>query len=287
MLTMLSLSSPNNVRHRITALSSVPESPPSPTSNKLTVTAMDNSDATKVSRNVPSTDRLTPPAKCTNEPCGVVQVKPTDKVELDPKHRSIREIIVVGSVVSIWFLLSVTISNINKWIFTQHNFQYPLFLSAWQMMIAYLMNAILLYFTPLKRYHTPVTGSVKKQIIVLSLIFSVALAFGNVGLKYLYVSFAKMLYATAPAVTVFLSRAVSGAHYSQGTYTSLIPLCCGTILCAVGEGRSFHWVGFICTAVSVVLAGLKSILQGERKILLLLDYSHHPIGKLLLLYYLF
>lgn len=176
--------------------------------------------------------------------------------------KSSTEIILIGCIVTLWLVLGITINTINKWIFNEFNFKFPLFLASVQMVLSFCTNTVLLNLTPLKRFNTPTSWTMKKQIFILSMVFSSALAFGNIGLKYIYVSFHKMLYATTPAVTVFLTSAISGKLHCKGTYASLIPLCCGTMLCVFGEGNSFHWIGFMCTTVSVVLAGLKSILQG-------------------------
>ncbi|XP_064619185.1 uncharacterized protein LOC135482766 [Lineus longissimus] len=161
-----------------------------------------------------------------------------------------------------WFILGISISNLNKFILTSFEFNFPIALTAIQMLTSFCINHFLLTMTPLRIYNTPLPGKVMGQIYILSALFSGSIALGNVGLKYLYVSFAKMIMATSPAVTVVLAKCMTGIQLTQSTYTSLIPLCGGTILCAVGE-VNFHWAGFAAMIGSTVLRAFRSLFEGR------------------------
>jgi solute carrier family 35 protein E4 len=160
-----------------------------------------------------------------------------------------------------WFILGISISNLNKYILTSFQFNFPIALTTIQMLTSFCLNHVLLTLTPLRRFNQQLPSNVIWQIYILSALFSGSIALGNIGLKYLYVSFAKMIMATSPAVTVVLAKCMTGIHLTQGTYTSLIPLCGGTILCAVGE-VNFHWTGFAAMIGSTVLKAFRSLFEG-------------------------
>ncbi|XP_019614659.1 PREDICTED: probable sugar phosphate/phosphate translocator At5g04160 isoform X1 [Branchiostoma belcheri] len=177
-----------------------------------------------------------------------------------------------------WFALGVGMANVNKWILSHHSFPYPLFLTTLHMLASFLVDYFVIRFTDLgAAYGDPETRlklpkQLEKKILILSVVFSTSVALGNVGLNYLYVSFTKMIAATAPLFTIILARVLMGVRFpvirdvvcnrpSKYVYCSMVPICMGALLNTVGE-VNFHMLGFMATLLSTILRAAKSILQG-------------------------
>ncbi|CAH1233147.1 SLC35E4 [Branchiostoma lanceolatum] len=166
-----------------------------------------------------------------------------------------------------WFALGIGMTNVNKWILSHHSFPYPLFLTTLHMLASFLVDYVVIRFTDLgaaygepdKRLQLP--KQLERKILILSVVFSTSVALGNVGLNYLYVSFTKMIAATAPLFTIILARVLMGVRPSKYVYCSMVPICMGALLNTVGE-VNFHMLGFIATLLSTILRAAKSILQG-------------------------
>ncbi|XP_071944082.1 uncharacterized protein [Antedon mediterranea] len=164
-----------------------------------------------------------------------------------------------------WLFLSVTLGNLNKWIFANHNFNYPLFLTTLHVLTTYIVIHVALHKTSLgvayddQWKNLPTVQGNKIQ--VLSVMFAASIALGNVAIQYLYISFAKMIFALTPLTTVLVSRLLLCKTHNNYTYIALIPICLGSILCTLGE-VNFSAVGFLVAILSTFLRSLKSLLQG-------------------------
>lgn len=167
-----------------------------------------------------------------------------------------------------WLAMSIGLSNINRWIFVNYPFDYPILLTTLHVLSAFLFGSYVIRFTPMgaafgegsERLKLP--PSLYGKVFILSIVFSASIACGNIALRYLYVSFVKMISATTPLVTVVLYRMMFNRNFDFFVNSSMVPLCFGSMLCTVGE-VNFSALGFIAALMSTVLRGLKSILQGE------------------------
>ncbi|XP_022101072.1 UDP-URONIC ACID TRANSPORTER 1-like [Acanthaster planci] len=170
-------------------------------------------------------------------------------------------------VMSGWILASIGLSNINKWLFNEERFSYPVFLTTLHMLSACLFGSVVLRYTPLgaafgegnARLQLP--PGLTLRILVLSVVFTSAVTLGNIALRHLYISFLKMVFALSPLVTVLLSRALFQRPVNNYVYMSMVPLCFGSMLCITGE-VNFNVYGFLAAVGATILRALKSLLQG-------------------------
>mmetsp|Transcript_8431 Transcript_8431/g.24711 ORF Transcript_8431/g.24711 Transcript_8431/m.24711 type:complete len:233 (-) Transcript_8431:62-760(-) len=95
----------------------------------------------------------------------------------------------------------------------------------------------------------------------LSVAFCFSVFCGNMALQFVFVSFAQMVGAASPLVTLVLSKVISTKEYSALAYFSMLPMCGGVMLCVKGE-LNYSSVGLALLISSSVLRGVKSIMQG-------------------------
>lgn len=185
-----------------------------------------------------------------------------------------------ASCVCAWFLLNMTIANLNKWIFHQYAFHQPALLTFLHMAACWVLGraAMAFCFKPTLAARHP-SAHVRRSIRSLSVVFVVSVASSNAALKYIHVSFSQSIGATAPMWTVLLSVLITGKAYPLRVYGALLMVSLGMLLCTTGE-VNFHPLGFALVLVGVVTRALKSIVQG-----LLLSSADERLDSISLLYH--
>ncbi|XP_071848243.1 uncharacterized protein [Apostichopus japonicus] len=169
--------------------------------------------------------------------------------------------------VSGWTVMSISLSNINKWIFQNHPFNYPIFLTSLHLLSTLIFCSTFFKLTAMGRSikenfdQNPISGQVSWNILLLSFIFSISIACGNIAVQFLYISFLKMIFAMTPLATLILSRVFLKQSSELVTYLSLIPICVGCVMCTVGE-INFNLIGFLMALVATLLRAVRSVLQG-------------------------
>jgi len=162
-------------------------------------------------------------------------------------------------VVAAWFVLNMTIANLNKWIFHRYPFNYPATLTGCHMIACYGLSAATMRARGLEPRR--LTPQARRSVLRLSLVFVVSVAAGNAALSYIHVSFAQAIGATAPLWTVLLSVVLTRRSYPPLVYVSLGLICLGMLLTVRGE-VNFHPIGFALVLTATLTRALKSILQG-------------------------
>lgn len=159
-----------------------------------------------------------------------------------------------------WFVLNMTIANLNKWIFHRYAFRYSALLTALHMVACFVLSAIALRLRagPPK---LPLSMRAQRAVTKLSLVFVVSVCCGNAALQYIHVSFSQAIGATAPLWTVVLSVTLTRRSYPRLVWASLVLICIGMVLTITGE-INFHLIGFALVLVATLTRALKSILQG-------------------------
>jgi len=187
--------------------------------------------------------------------------------------------VMMASIVA-WFALNMTIANLNKWIFHHYSFKYPALLTNMHMLASLVLGRIALTFfmTPTPAARSP-SAATLRGVNMLSLVFVVSVASSNAALRYIHISFAQSIGATAPLWTVLLSKLITGQSYGMLVYGALALVSAGMILTTTGE-INFHWLGFALTLVGVITRALKSILQG-----MLLSSAEQRLDSISLLYH--
>ncbi|CDQ89204.1 unnamed protein product [Oncorhynchus mykiss] len=170
------------------------------------------------------------------------------------------------SAVIVWLVTGTTISSLNKWIFAVYNFRYPLLLSALHMLTAIVVDYGLIKLRMLQQNggvdnQKDLTTSAKCKVFLLSLTFCASIAFGNVGLNYVQLSFAQMIYTTTPIFTLAISTLILGKQHHILKYTAMMPICLGASFSIMGEVQ-YDQTGCFFVFAATMLRGVKSIQQG-------------------------
>ncbi|XP_077164168.1 solute carrier family 35 member E4 [Paroedura picta] len=166
----------------------------------------------------------------------------------------------LAATVFVWLVTGTTMSSLNKWIFAVHNFRYPVLLSSLHMLTAVVVGR------PLARLRVGASGNptlgpeAKARVFLLSLTFCASVAFGNLGLNYVQLDFAQMVYTTTPLFTLTLSKVLLGKHHHPLQYAAMGPICLGASLSIIGEVQ-FDQAGCCFLFAATFLRGLKSIQQ--------------------------
>ncbi|XP_066507387.1 solute carrier family 35 member E4 isoform X2 [Hoplias malabaricus] len=197
------------------------------------------------------------------------------------RRRRVPETFHLLTAVVVWLVTGTTISSLNKWIFAVHNFRYPLLLSALHMLTAIVVDYGLIKCWFVRRTgldERDLTSSAKCKVFLLSLTFCASIAFGNVGLNYVQLSFAQMIYTTTPIFTLAISSLVLGKQHHILKYTAMMPICLGASFSIMGEVQ-FDQTGCLFVVAATMLRGVKSIQQS----ILLQEEKIHSVFLLYLM----
>ncbi|XP_033979316.1 solute carrier family 35 member E4 isoform X1 [Trematomus bernacchii] len=179
------------------------------------------------------------------------------------RKRPPAEMLHLLSAVIVWLVTGTTISSLNKWIFAVYNFRYPLLLSALHMLTAIVVDYGLIKLQVIRHKESGVqvlTHSAKCKVFLLSLTFCASIAFGNMGLNYVQLSFAQMIYTTTPIFTLAISTLILGKQHHFLKYTAMMPICLGASFSIMGEVQ-YDRTGCFFVFAATMLRGVKTIQQ--------------------------
>uniref|UniRef100_A0A8C8RD52 Solute carrier family 35 member E4 n=1 Tax=Pelusios castaneus TaxID=367368 RepID=A0A8C8RD52_9SAUR len=162
--------------------------------------------------------------------------------------------------VFVWLATGTTMSSLNKWIFATHNFRYPVLLSSLHMLTAVLVGYPLARLRAGGDGGTALGTGAKARVYLLSLTFCASVAFGNLGLNYVQLDFAQMVYTTTPLFTLTLSTVLLGRRHHPLQYAAMGPICLGASFSIIGE-VTFDQAGCCFLFAATFLRGLKSLQQ--------------------------
>uniref|UniRef100_A0A8D0KJC1 Solute carrier family 35 member E4 n=1 Tax=Salvator merianae TaxID=96440 RepID=A0A8D0KJC1_SALMN len=178
---------------------------------------------------------------------------------LGPLARPRQALPLVLTVVA-WLATGTTMSSLNKWIFAVHNFRYPVLLSSLHMLSAVVVGSPLARLRAGEVGSPPLSPEAKVRVFLLSLTFCASVAFGNLGLNYVQLDFAQMVYTTTPFFTLTLSKVLLRKQHHVLQYLAMGPICVGASLSIVGEVH-FDQAGCCFLFAATFLRGLKSVQQ--------------------------
>lgn len=214
----------------------------------------------------------------------------------------------------VWMLNNVVVTLLNKATFAKYDFKYPYFLSFFHMVCNYIGSELCMFISDMHRKRQEgqrgggykysrldanvnnnsntknnstgprvlegitrskldTTGRIK--MLAFSVIFSLNVAIGNVSLRYVSVNFNQVMRSSVPAVTIVLG-AFLGKRTSCNKKIAVAPVVVGVALACYGD-MSFTVIGFVYTALSVLLAAMKVVASGE---MLTGDLKLHPVDLL-------
>nr|XP_003226854.2 PREDICTED: solute carrier family 35 member E4 [Anolis carolinensis] len=173
----------------------------------------------------------------------------------DGKAKALAPALPLVPTVLVWLATGTTMASLNKWIFAVHNFRFPVLLSSLHMLTAVLVGKLR------ASGPRPLLGpGAQARVLLLSVTFCASVAFGNLGLNYVQLDFAQMVYTTTPLFTLALSEALLRKRHHPLQYAAMGPICLGAALSIVGQVH-FDQAGCCCLVAATFLRGLKSIQQ--------------------------
>ncbi|KAG7282614.1 hypothetical protein CRUP_018733, partial [Coryphaenoides rupestris] len=177
------------------------------------------------------------------------------------RRRPLAEMLHLLLAVVVWLVTGTTISSLNKWIFAVYNFRYPLLLSALHMLTAIVVDYGLIRLRGTGGGGEPdLSQRARCKVFLLSLTFCASIAFGNLGLNHVQLSFAQMIYTTTPLFTLAISSLVLGQQHHMVQYSAMMPICLGASCSVLGEIHFDH-TGCMFVFAATLLRGVKSIQQ--------------------------
>lgn len=168
---------------------------------------------------------------------------------------------VIRSVLCIlqWWGFNVTVIIMNKWIFQNLDFKYPLTVSCIHFICSAIGAFLVINVFKLKPLIVVDPEDRWRRIFPMSFVFCINIVLGNVSLRYIPVSFMQTIKSFTPATTVFLQWLVWRKEFDIRIWASLVPIVGGILLTSITE-LSFNTFGFCAALFGCLATSTKTIL---------------------------
>ncbi|KAJ1501591.1 hypothetical protein HMI54_008553 [Coelomomyces lativittatus] len=164
--------------------------------------------------------------------------------------------------ITLWIFFSSAVILYNKYILSNLNFPFPIFLTTWHLLCATVLTRILNTYTsllPMAKQNTMSWTQWIQSIVPIGMFFSGSLIFYNVAYLTLTVSFIQMLKATTPIVVLFFSFALGLKEWSRALVLNVSGVVVGVMLASVGEFQ-FVWSGFLSQCLGIFFEAARLVL---------------------------
>eukprot|EP00392_Amoebophrya_sp_AT5.2_P005793 g5803.t1 len=181
------------------------------------------------------------------------------------------------------FAISVGLVNVTKWVYVQHKFKYPIWLTGTHMLMSFVAAYVALFVFRIVPEEKRVVLTLKQQVFWIapfSCAGAMSLGAANMALVYLYPSFHAMLQNSTPLWTVVCAVLLQKKRFNLAAYLALIPVCGGGAICAFNEGSDFALFGLGISLSAAAFRAVKAVLQAE-----LLRGANLKLDSVSLLYY--
>ncbi|CAD7944076.1 unnamed protein product [Amoebophrya sp. A120] len=181
------------------------------------------------------------------------------------------------------FAISVGLVNVTKWLYVEHHFRYPVWLTGTHMLMSYVAASVGLFVFEIVPRETRPILTMRQQLFLItpfSCAGALSLGAANMALVYLYPSFHAMLQNSTPLWTVLSAMVFQGKRFNRSAYLALIPVCGGGAICAFNEGSQFAVFGLLISLSAALFRAVKAVLQAE-----LLRGADLKLDSISLLYY--
>ncbi|GMK58339.1 hypothetical protein CspeluHIS016_0503710 [Cutaneotrichosporon spelunceum] len=178
-------------------------------------------------------------------------------------HPQQKKIVIPGAVIiPIWMACSISVILYNKYVFTNLNFPYPVFLTTWHLFFSAIATRVL------QRTTTLVDGAKDiemtrerwmKTILPIGALFSGSLILSNYAYLTLSVSFIQMLKAFNPVAILLISFAFKLQDPNSRLMAIVLMISVGCALAAYGE-VNFEMFGFICQCAAIVFEASRLVM---------------------------
>eukprot|EP00741_Cyanophora_paradoxa_P017372 tig00020964_g16781.t2 len=173
--------------------------------------------------------------------------------------RSLRSMVSLRAVVwlTLWYFCNVFTLILNKQLFAS-GFTYPLSLTCLHFASAVVGSIICVQVfrvVPLMRLSY---NAILTRCFPFAVIFCANIVLGNVGLRWIPVSFFSVVKTAVPAFTVLLEFLLFQRTYDRRIYAALVPIISGVALASYSE-VNFNWTGFLACFAASILSALQTV----------------------------
>eukprot|EP01100_Stratorugosa_tubuloviscum_P003465 TRINITY_DN1844_c4_g1_i1.p1 TRINITY_DN1844_c4_g1~~TRINITY_DN1844_c4_g1_i1.p1 ORF type:complete len:320 (-),score=73.87 TRINITY_DN1844_c4_g1_i1:144-1103(-) len=170
-----------------------------------------------------------------------------------------------GFYIILWFIPNVTTVILNKYIFRDLEFIFPLSLTFIHMFICFIGAFLCLRVFKFFNYNPiPFFEEVIPHILPLSALFCLNIVLGNISLRWVPVSFMQTVKSLVPAFTFLLQityfRDSSNRNFT--IYLTLIPIVGGVAIASYTE-VNFNVIGFVAALIASLITALQAVVSGK------------------------
>lgn len=164
------------------------------------------------------------------------------------------------TVIICWYASNTGLLILNKWLLGSYGFKRPVFLTLCHMVACSAMGSL---STAVGLVAPQPMRSIEqfRKIAALATVFCLSVVLGNVGLRFIPLSFSQAIGATTPVFTAVLAVVMMRKYEAPIVYFALLPVVVGIVI-ATGAEPSFNMVGFTAVIIATAMRALKSVLQG-------------------------
>ena len=168
---------------------------------------------------------------------------------------------------SIWFLLNIGLTLLNKSLMVFYGFKFPVMLSFIHQAVSTFFSVLESYISNKKHYEKVKSNGISrdefekvvtKRILILSFLFTLNIVFGNASLRYCSIAFTQVVRAIIPMITMFFSVIFLNSKFTKEQVLSCIVVCIGVAFSCFGE-INLTWTGLFITLAGCFLSSGKSI----------------------------
>ncbi|KAG0142198.1 hypothetical protein CROQUDRAFT_243341 [Cronartium quercuum f. sp. fusiforme G11] len=191
-------------------------------------------------------------------------------------------------IISIWIVLSSSVIIYNKYILSDLNFAYPIWLTTWHLTFATIGTRVLARTTNLLNGLSLIQLSWDrwaKSILPIGALFSASLIFSNMAYLTLSVSFIQMLKAFTSVAVLGMSILMGLEKPNRRTMLIVLLISSGVAIASVGE-LQFAMSGFISQSLAIMfeasrLVTIQKLLHGMKMDPLVSLYYFAPVCAVL------
>ncbi|RWR82242.1 UDP-galactose transporter 1 [Cinnamomum micranthum f. kanehirae] len=158
-----------------------------------------------------------------------------------------------------WWGFNVTVIIMNKWIFQNLDFKFPLSVSCIHFICSSIGAYLAIKVLKVKPLIEVDPEDRWRRIFPMSFVFCINIVLGNVSLRYIPVSFMQTIKSFTPATTVILQWLVWKKYFDWQIWASLVPIVGGILLTSFTE-LSFNIFGFCAALFGCLATSTKTIL---------------------------
>jgi drug/metabolite transporter (DMT)-like permease len=160
----------------------------------------------------------------------------------------------------IWFFLNVVLALLNKYIFKNTHFNFPVLLSFVHMFVGAILSYLAAFLGLYKSETEKLSPQARTAIRVFVIIFCLNIAFGNISVQIVNLAASQVVRSTTPLFMIVVAYKFLNSVPSLSIVLSVLPIVFGVALTVVGDmdldifSLAVLFLGNLLAALKVVLA---------------------------------